>query len=85
MIPEFACKAVDETTKALWLQKVYLRIATDTLPKTRIGFQLCHGEMNLKQIEQGLSSFSLLIFAIFDDFLKGNVQRVLRNFEKIIQ
>ena len=29
MIPEFACKAVDETTKALWLQKVYLRIVMD--------------------------------------------------------
>ena len=39
MIPEFACKAVDETTKALWLQKVYLRIVMDMREGGGMGFK----------------------------------------------
>ena len=47
MIPEFACKAVDETTKALWLQKVYLRIVMDMREGGGMGF------LKKKQVEDG--------------------------------
>ena len=46
MIPEFACKAVDETTKALWLQKVYLRIVMDMREEEEWVFKK-------KQVEDG--------------------------------
>ena len=70
MIPEFACKAVDETTKALWLQKVYLRLVMDRVPKTRVsvlGFGSVVEKWVKRQVEQGFHSFFCQIFAIFED------------------
>ena len=41
----------------------------------------CHGEMGLRKVEQGSSSF----FAMFDDFSKWSMPKALQNFLKIIK
>ena len=52
------------------------------VPKTRVsGFVgRCHGEMGVRQVEQGFSLF----FAKFDDFSKYSSPKALWNFENII-
>ena len=46
---------------------VYISDGSDT-QNLGFGFWKCYGEMGLRQVEHGISSFLTTFFGIFDDF-----------------
>ena len=56
-------------------KEFYFSDGSGTHPNT--GFRKCHGEMGLRKVEQGFSSFFCQISGIFEDVLMWSMPKAL--------